>query len=165
MRAILIVLITAVAALWIYFAVAVGPQDARRPGRIITEAPASRLEERGISAVSLHNEGVALNEQGKPGDALLYFERARDFRPMDTRLIASYEQQQAYVAKRAWARVLVPSTLLVVALAFIAGLRAFVMRRRDRSALSRLRLRGGRGAARTAAEVPRRLERILVSRR
>jgi len=139
MRAITIVLITAVAALWVWFAIAVGPQDAHRPSRIITEKPLQ-----GISAVSLHNEGVSLNEQGKPGDALLYFERARDFRPMDAQLIASYEQQRAFIAKRAWARVLVPSTLLVLVISAVAGVRGFVMRRRDRHALGRLRLRGGR---------------------
>jgi len=139
MRAFTIVLITAVAALWVWFAIAVGPQDARPPRRIITELPLQ-----GISAVSLHNDGVALNESGKPGDALLYFERAHSFRPMDVALATSYKQQQAYVAKRAWARVLVPATLLVIAFLVIAVLRGLIVRRRDRRVLRRLRLRGGR---------------------
>jgi len=139
MRAITIVLITAVAALWVWFAVAVGPQDTRLPRRITTEEP---LE--GISAVSLHNEGVTLNERGQPGDALLYFERAHNFRPLDNVIAASYERQQAIVAKRAWGRVLAPATLLALVVAFVAGVRGWIVRRRDRLVLRRLRLRGGR---------------------
>ena len=79
MRAVAIVLITAVAALWVWFAIAVGPRDSSVPRRIITEESRNAVSV-GVTAVSLHNTGVALNERGESGDALLYFERAHSFR-------------------------------------------------------------------------------------
>ena len=143
MRAVAIVLITAVAALWVWFAIAVGPRDASLPRRIITEE-SRNADSVGVTAVSLHNTGVALNERGEPGDALLYFERAHSFRPMDASLAVSHERQQAYLAKRAWVRVLVPATPLALVVLLVAAVRGMIVSRRDRRVLRRLRLRGGR---------------------
>jgi len=76
MRALTIILFTAVATLWIWFVVAVAPLDSRRP------RPVQVIEtESGVTAASLHNRGVSLRSQGRHGDALLYFERAHASQP------------------------------------------------------------------------------------
>ncbi|MHC4955449.1 MAG: hypothetical protein ACYTGZ_16475 [Planctomycetota bacterium] len=137
MRALAIILASAVTALWIWFAISVGPRDSVRPVRVVEVE-----QEQGVTAASLHNIGVSLNERGQSGDALLYFERAHAFRPMDAQFAKSYERQEAFVAKRAWLRVLVPATLLAILLSGLSGVRGLARRRRDRKRLGRLRLRG-----------------------
>ena len=137
MRALSIILFTAVATLWIWFVVAVAPLDSRRP------RPVQVIEtESGVTAASLHNRGVSLHRQGQHGDALLYFERAHSFRPLEATFEQSYARQQSYIAKRAWARVLIPLTLLAIVLMIVMGVRRTVLRRRDRRRLRGLRLRG-----------------------
>ena len=137
MRALTIVLITAVAALWLWFAVAVAPHDSRRPRAVqVVETEA------GVTAASLHNNGVLLHRQGRHGDALLYFERAHAFRPLDITYARSHARQQSYIAKRAWVRVLLPLTLLALVAGIVGGVRRVILRRRDRRRLRGLRLRG-----------------------
>ena len=131
------VLLTAVLALWAWFATQVASRDSRAPRPIAVEEQVD-----GTTAEGLHNIGVALNRQGIPGDALAYFERAHSFRPLDPVYARSLARQEARLAKRAWIRFLVPVTLLTLLIVAVSFVRRAVGRHRDRRRLRRLRLRG-----------------------
>jgi hypothetical protein len=132
------ILLTALVALWAWFAIEVAPRDSRVPRRPI--AVAAEVDE--TTAESLYNIGVALNRQGRPADALAYFERARSFRPLEPSFARAVERQEARLAKRAWIRFLVPATLVVLVVLVVGAVRGLFRRHRDRRLLRRLRLRG-----------------------
>ena len=131
------VLLTAMLALWGWFATQVAPRNSRAPRPIAVE---KQLD--GTSAVGLHNIGVALNRQGEPGDALAYFERAQSFRPLEPVYAKSVASQRAHLAKRGWIRFLVPATAVTLLILFVSAVRSIGKRHRDRRRLRKLRLRG-----------------------
>ncbi|MHC4136202.1 MAG: hypothetical protein ACYTDU_07280 [Planctomycetota bacterium] len=135
MRALNLILISALAGLWVYFAVEVAPQDTTPP--VAVKADGEKL-----SAATLNNEGVRLDRQGSRGDALAYLERAHQFRPRDTVIARNVEHQRARVAKRGWARVLAGGTLFVILFVGATTILRFVRWVRDRARLARIRLRG-----------------------
>jgi len=131
-------LLTALIALWVWFAVDVAPRESRAPRPVPVAGKAQ-----GTTAETLHNRGVDLNRRGRPGDALAYFERARDFRPLEPVYASSVARQRARLAKRAWLRVLVPATVAALLLVLLSAARSGARRRRERNDLRRLSLRGG----------------------
>ena len=133
------ILLTALIALWAWFALRVAPRASHAPSPIVVEKQVD-----GVTAVGLHNTGVALNQQGRPADALAYFERAVSFRPLEPALAKSVALQRARLEKRAWIRVLVPASVLTILVLLIGGIRGGLRRHRDRLRLRRLRLRGER---------------------
>ena len=135
MRALNLILISALAGLWVYFAVEVAPKDATPPVAV-------RADGEKLSAATLNNEGVRLARQGRRGDALAYLERAHQFRPRDTVIAGNVERQRAGVAKRGWARVLAGGTLFVILFVGATTILRFVRWIRDRGRLARIRLRG-----------------------
>ncbi|MHC4548204.1 MAG: tetratricopeptide repeat protein [Planctomycetota bacterium] len=135
MRALSLILISALAGFWIYYAAEVAPAADAPPVKVKADG-----EE--LSAATLNNEGVRLDRQGRPADALAYLERAHAFRPRDPTIAANYARQQARVAKRGWHRVLAGSTLAVVLFVLTTSVWRFVRWTVDRARLARLRLRG-----------------------
>lgn len=132
-----LILLTALVVLWGWFVVCVAPRDSRAPRPV----PVPENVE-GASAQGLHNIGVALNRQGLPADALLYFERAASFRPLEPVYARSVALQKARLAKRAWIRFLVPATVVGLLIVLVSTVRRGVRCHRDRCRLRRLRLRG-----------------------
>ncbi|MEM8884343.1 MAG: hypothetical protein AAGD14_09755 [Planctomycetota bacterium] len=137
MRTLLTISLTMLIALWCWFAFAVAPV----PARGAAPQPVMVLdgEQERVTAEALHNEGVALNRAGRPGDALLYFERAVSFRPLNETYRASAQWQRARLERRAWLRFLVPASALTLLLGFVASVRGAFRRHRERRALRGLR--------------------------
>jgi hypothetical protein len=135
MRALNLILISALAGLWAYFAVEIASRDAAPP--VTVKADGEKL-----SAATLNNEGVRLDRAGRRADALAYLERAHQFRPHDAVIATNYERQHARVSRRGWARVLVVGTLFVILFVGTTTIVRFVRWARDRAHLARIRLRG-----------------------
>lgn len=135
LRILTFVLMPAVLGLWGYYLAEVGPLDSAPP---VAVAPAG--EE--ISAETLNNEGVRLSRAGRPGDALAYFRRAHDFRPLDPVIARNAARQEARMRKAAWGRALALGTAGAVLALVVAGLWHGVRGARDRARLSKLHLSG-----------------------
>jgi hypothetical protein len=135
MRALFLVLVSALAGLWGWYALDVAPQDRGRP--VAVEATGE-----GPSAASLNNEGVRLLRRGRTADALLHFERAHEFRPLDATIAANLGRARARHAREAWRAALVPVSAAAGALLALAILWHLGRRAGDRVRLARLRLRG-----------------------
>jgi len=135
MRAFNMILLAALVGLWAWFLMAVAPRDTARP--VAVEAAGEEM-----SAASLNNEAVSLDRQGRRADALLYLERAHDFRPHDAVIAANVERQRARVARAGWARALVLATVLGGAWLAFSVVWSFVRYCADAARLHRLRVRG-----------------------
>jgi hypothetical protein len=135
MRALNLILISALSGLWVYFAVEVAPLDTTRPVAV-------KADGKELSAATLNNEGVRLDREGHRGDALAYLERAHEFRPKDAVIARNVESQRARVAKRGWARMLGVGTLFVILFVGTTTIVRFVRWARDKARLSRVRLHG-----------------------
>ncbi len=131
MKAIFAILFTALAALWIYFAVAVAPRPSPDPSRLAAEGDE-------VSAASLNNKGVAASRAGRSADALAFFERARDFRPDDPVIGGNLEATRARLERKAWIRMLVAGSAGFVGLGLVGALRGA----RAAGQLARIRLCG-----------------------
>ncbi len=129
MRALTWVFVSGLIALWGWFALEVAPGDGRRPVALAVD---------GDTAAELNNQGVALDRQGRPADALAYFERARDFRPLEPVFAANAERQRQRVEMRGWIRFLVPASAVALVLLVLRGLRGLA----DRARLRGLHTRG-----------------------
>jgi hypothetical protein len=136
MRAISWILVTALAALWIYYGLAVATLDDARP----VPVPAEAGEE--VSAATLNNTGVELDANGRRADALAYLERAHEFRPNDSVIQANAERQKARVMKDGWWRALILSSVAGGLVVFGGGFWHFTRGAVDGARLARLRLRG-----------------------
>lgn len=125
------ILFTALAVLWGYFLVAVADRPA---------APPQPVAEAGEepSAASLNNRGVEADRQGRRGDALAYFARARDFEPGNEIIERNWQRQTNRVERDGWLRALATLTGISAGSALFFAWR----RARDRRRLRRLRLRG-----------------------
>ena len=138
MRAITIITLSALSALWGYYGLEVARLDTSSP----TLMPVETTEP--TNAASLNNTGVQLDRRGRRADALAFFQRAHSFRPDDAVIAANYEKQEARVVQMAWARALGGTTVIVVFILFGSALWRGVRRIADRARLSRLRLHGNR---------------------
>lgn len=138
MRTIALFLVAALLTLWGWFFIEVAPLDARRTHAV----PVDESLEETTSAATLLNQGVELDRAGRPADALLYFERAREFRPQESTYQIAVERQRARLAKRGWMRLLVPATALTMLFAAFAFIRGVLHGVRDRIRMRRLRLTG-----------------------
>jgi hypothetical protein len=135
LRALILILLAALSALWGYFAAAVEPLDSALPVAV----PAGGDE---LSAASLNNEAARLARAGRHGDALAYLRRARDFRPLDPVIGRNAARQEARVRKDAWMHALVTATGAAAVVLLVVGVRRGVRGARDRARLSGLRLAG-----------------------
>ncbi|MHC4937528.1 MAG: tetratricopeptide repeat protein [Planctomycetota bacterium] len=133
------ILLTALIALWAWFAIAVAPRASHAPRPVVIEKQVD-----GVTAETLHNMGVSLNHMGRPGDALAYFERAESFKPLDPVFAKSAALQRSRLEKRAWIRFLVPATVITLLVVLVGSIRSGLRSHRDRRRLRRLRLRGDR---------------------
>ncbi|MGQ0612623.1 MAG: hypothetical protein ACT4PV_02575 [Planctomycetaceae bacterium] len=131
MKALLAILLSALAALWIHFAVAVAPRASPPPSPLAAEQDE-------LSAASLNNKGVAASRAGRSADALAFFERARDFRPDDPVIARNLEATRARIERTAWLRVLVAGSVALAGLGLLGAVRAA----RAAGQLARIRLRG-----------------------
>jgi len=129
MRAITLVAATALGCLWTYYAVEVEP--GRQPGTLRT-----------VDGAALNNEGVRLARDGRAGDALAHFERARDLAPDDPVVASNVAVQRAVVRRGAWERALAVITGAAAVVLGGAWLWRGARALRDRRRLRRLRLRG-----------------------
>jgi len=135
LRILTFVLVPAVLGLWGYYLAEVEPLDGAPP-----VAVASAGEE--ISAETLNNEGVRLSRAGRPGDALAYFRRAHDFRPLDPAIAANLARETARLKKEGWARALALGTAAAILDLLFVGLWHAWRGARDRARLSKLHLAG-----------------------
>jgi len=140
MRAIGLVLVTALAGLWAYYGLAVAPTRLEPAVALAAVRPADGQ----VDAVTLNNEGVRLSWRGESADARAYFERAHDFRPHDTTIAANLAAERARLERRAWQRALAPATTLVVVVLVVGSFLGLARRARDRHLLARLRVSGDR---------------------
>jgi len=136
MRAISLILVSALGGLWVYFGIAVSPRDDAPPIAV----PVAHQDE--LNAGTLNNAGVRLRLQGRAWDALAYFERAHSFRPQDGVIAANVERQRAGIAKQGWLRALIGGSVAWLVFAFFGGILRTARRVRDHFRLTRLRLRG-----------------------
>ncbi len=138
MRAISLIVLSALAGLWGYYAVEIAQQDVSTPVVVPVETTDK------TNASSLNNTGVMLNRSGRPGDALAYFGRAHSFRPDNPVIRANYQRQKARVVRMGWWRALFIGTIAVAV--FLVGSTAwrFTRRTMDRIKLARLRVHGNR---------------------
>lgn len=135
MRSLSLILITGVVALWVYYGTNIAPLPDARPVAVAADGKT-------LSAGTLNNKGVELDRRGDRADALVYIERARDFRPHDKTIKTNLERQRARVKKIGWIRALVPAsilTFLFFVFSLFWGAFSWV---RDRARLGRVRLRG-----------------------
>lgn len=138
MRAIYLIVLSALAGLWGYYAVEIDQRDVSTPVVVPVETTDK------TNASSLNNMGVMLIRKGRPGDALAYFERAHSFRPDDPVILANYERQQARVVRRGWLRALLigtAATLLFLVVSIVWRVTRGTM---DRFRLAGLRVHGNR---------------------
>ena len=135
MRAFNLILITAMASLWGYFAVEVAPRDSSSPVRVESDGDE-------LSAATLNNEGVRLDRSGQRGDALAYFDRAHDFRPRDGIIATNVSRAEARLAKRGWGRLLAISSVLSMLWFGASSIYRFIRWIRDASRLHRMHLKG-----------------------
>ena len=138
MRAFSLIILSALAGLWVYFGVEVAQRDVSRPVAVPVETTDK------TNASSLNNTGVMVDRSGRPGDALAYFQRAHSFRPDDAVILANYQRQQARVVRRGWMRALSIGTLATVVLIIVVTVWRVTRRVMDRVRLARLRVRGER---------------------
>jgi len=107
MRATTIVLLTALAGLWGWYALEVAPGDAQAPRPV----PVPRSESEEPNAAGLNNTAVMLDRDGHSADALAYLERAHAFRPGDDTIAANLDRQRHRVERAGWLRALLAGTL------------------------------------------------------
>jgi len=129
------IILTALAALWIYFGTTVEAADRSHPVHV-----AERGE--GLSASTINNEGVRLYRNRRYGDAVAHFERAHDFAPSKRVYIDNLERARNRRRYDAWENLLGPATGLSILLFVASTFAGVIGRRRRRRALKRLRLRG-----------------------
>jgi len=137
MRAITLILVSALVGLWGYFGSVISEAPTGRPVRVAANAGDA-------DAGTLNNTAVGLFEQGRHADALAYFQRAHEFRPGAGTIKTNYQWQRARVRRAAWEHAL--GILTTVAVLFLFGGHAWrgVRRWRDRSLLRRLKVFGAK---------------------
>lgn len=141
MRAITLIVLSALAGLWGYYAVEVSQHDTSRPDLVAVETTNQSDK---TSASSLNNTGVMLDRQGRHADALAHFQRAHSFRPDDPAIFANYRRQKARVVRMGWWRALLIGSTLVGVFVVGGGIWRITRGAMDHVRLARLRLAGKR---------------------
>ncbi|HEX5137997.1 MAG TPA: hypothetical protein VFY93_13560 [Planctomycetota bacterium] len=131
MRALTLILVAGLLGLSGYYVVRVAPLGSARPVAVQPDGEES-------SAPTFNNRGVQLAREGRDADALAYFRRAHDFRPLDPVYTKNVARQQARMRKAAFERVLAAGGGIALLLVLAWGVRGA----RDHARLARVRLRG-----------------------